>query len=152
MLNNEIKIYNDYNIKFKKTKNMKKEYLFLIFIVIILYLLYLILDYKYKEYKINNHIEFIEKNNEKMKENIADNKEILEYINTKAYKNKVLKEEQSMKNKGEVVIFITNEDEYNKFSKNEISDTKPVVENKKLQDGMEIYEKWMYFLFKKDIR
>lgn len=131
---------------------MKKEYLFLIFIVIILYLMYLILDYKYKEYKINMHIEFIEKNNEKMKQEITNNKEILEYINTKAYKNKVLKEEQSMRNKWESVIFITNEDDYNKFSKNEISDIKPVEETKKIQDSMEIYEKWIYFLFKKDIR
>lgn len=131
---------------------MKKEYLFLIFIVIILYLLYLILDYKYKEYKINNHIELIEINNEKMKKEIINNKEILEYINTKAYKNKVLKEEQSMRNKGEVAIFITNEDNYNKFSKSEIVDIKPITEDKKIQDSMNITEKWIYFLFKKDIR
>jgi hypothetical protein len=63
-----------------------------------------------------------------------------------------LKEEQSMKNKWESVIFITNEDDYNKFSKNEISDVKPTWETKKIQDNMEIYEKWIYFLFKKDIR
>jgi cell division protein FtsL len=78
---------------------MKKEYLFLVLIVVILYLIYLIIDYKYKEYKINTHIEYIEKSNEKMKQLISENKDILEYINTKAYKNKVLKEEQSMKNK-----------------------------------------------------
>lgn len=131
---------------------MKKEYLFLIFIVIILYLMYLILDYKYKEYKINMHIEYIEKNNEKMRQLIFKDKETLEYINTKAYKNKVLKEEQSMKNKWESVIFITNEDDYNKFSKSEISEIKPIIEVKKIQDSMEIYEKWIYFLFKKDIR
>jgi hypothetical protein len=57
-----------------------------------------------------------------------------------------------MKNKWESVIFITNEDNYNKFSKNEISDIQPIKETKKIQDGMEIYEKWIYFLFKKDIR
>jgi cell division protein FtsL len=78
---------------------MKKEYLFLVLIVVILYLIYLIIDYKYKEYKINTHIEYIEKSNEKMKQLISENKDILEYISTKAYKNKVLKEEQSMKNK-----------------------------------------------------
>lgn len=131
---------------------MKKEYLFLVLIVVILYLIYLIIDYKYKEYKINTHIEYIEKSNEKMKQLISENKDILEYISTKAYKNKVLKEEQSMKNKWESVIFITNEDNYNKFSKNEISDIQPIKETKKIQDGMEIYEKWIYFLFKKDIR
>lgn len=131
---------------------MKKEYLFLVFIIIILYLLYLTLDYKYKEYKINNHIEFIDENNKKMKDEINNNKEILEYINTNAYKNKVLKEEQSMRNKWEVIIFIINEDKYNKFSKDEIIETKDIVEKKELQDSMEIYEKWIYFLFKRDIR
>lgn len=133
---------------------MKKEqYIFLIIIAIILYLLYLIVEYKYKEYKINNHIEIIQNNNDKMTNNIKEYKEQLEYINTKAYKNKVLKEEQSMKNKGEVVIFITNEDKYNKFSKEEISTITPEVkQEKKIQDSMSIFEKWMYFLFKKDIR
>jgi hypothetical protein len=57
-----------------------------------------------------------------------------------------------MKNKWESVIFITNEDNYNKFSKNEISDIQSIKETKQIQDGMEIYEKWIYFLFKKDIR
>ncbi|MGE4443699.1 MAG: hypothetical protein AB7E37_01740 [Candidatus Altimarinota bacterium] len=133
---------------------MKKEqYIFLILIAIILYLLYLIIDYKYKEYKINNHIEVIENNNTKMTENITYYKDQLEYINTKAYKNKVLKEEQSMKNKGEVVIFITNEDKYNRFSKDEASESTPVVQpERKIQDSMDIFEKWMYFLFNKDIR
>lgn len=134
---------------------MKKEqYVFLILIVVIVYLLYLILDYKYKEYKINSHIEIIQNTNEKMTKQIADNKEKLEYINTKAYKNKVLKEEQAMKNKAEVVIFITNEDKYNKFSKENVEEI-PTTVNKqeiKIQDTMEVKEKWIYFLFKKDIR
>lgn len=133
---------------------MKKEqYIFLILITIILYLLYLIIEYKYKEYKINNHIEVIQSNNDKMINNIKEYKEELEYINTKAYKNKILKEEQSMKNKGEIVIFITNEDKYNKFSKEEITEIIPEKKDeKKIQDSMNIFEKWMYFLFKKDIR
>lgn len=133
---------------------MKKEqYIFLILIVVILYLLYLIIEYKYKEYKINHHIELIEKNNRKMSENITYNKEQLEYINTKAYKNKVLKEEQSMKNKGEIVIFITNEDKFNKFSWENIPTfTSNIIPERKIQDGMDTFEKWMYFLFKKDIR
>ncbi len=133
---------------------MKKEqYVFLILIVIILYLLHLIIQYKYKEYKINSHIEVIEEGNIAMSENIKFSKEQLEYISTKAYKNKVLKEEQSMKNKGEMVIFITNEDKYNRFSKDEINTITPIAQpEKKIQDSMDIFEKWAYFLFKKDIR
>lgn len=133
---------------------MKKEqYIFLILIWIILYLLYLIIDHKYKEYKINSHINIIQDNNTNMDTTIDSYKEKLEYISTKAYKNKILKEEQSMKNKGESVIFITNEDKYNTFSK-EPEPTIPqvVVPQSKIQDGMTIFEKWIYFLFQKDIR
>jgi cell division protein FtsL len=78
---------------------MRKTYIFLIMIVIILYLSYLIVSYKYKEYKINNHIEYIEEENKKTSTEINNNKDSLEYLNTNAYKNKVLKEEQAMKNK-----------------------------------------------------
>jgi cell division protein FtsL len=78
---------------------MRKTYIFLIMIVIILYLSYLIVSYKYKEYKINNHIEYIEEENKKIGKEINNNKDSLEYLNTNAYKNKVLKEEQAMKNK-----------------------------------------------------
>lgn len=132
---------------------MKKEYIFLIFIVIILYLLYLIVDYKYKEYKVNVYIDYIENINKKIAYSTQKNKETLEYINTRAYKNKVLKEEQSMKNKWETVIFITNEDKYNKYTKPDNNiDIKSIIQEKKIQDNMNIYEKWVYFLFKKDIR
>ena len=131
----------------------KEQTIFLVLITVILYLLYLIIDYKYKEYKINNHIEVIENNNTKMTQEIVSYKQNLDYINTKAYKNKVLKEEQSMKNKGEKVIFITNEEKYNTFSLQTTSEETPVVQvEKKIQDSMDIYEKWIYFLFKKDIR
>jgi len=51
-----------------------------------------------------------------------------------------------------VVIIITNEDKYNKFSKEEVVSIKPINAEKKIQDGMSINEKWMYFLFKKDVR
>lgn len=152
-MNNENKIYNDYNINFKKTNNMKKEYIFLVLIFIILYLLYLILDYKYKEYKINSHINFITINNDVMKKDININKDILEHIDTNAYKEKTAKEELALMNKWEKVIYITNEADFNKFSKNEVEDVwqEPKIE-KNVQDNMEIFEKWMYFLFKKDVR
>ncbi len=131
----------------------KQQYVFLILIALILYFLYLIIQYKYKEYKINAHITVVENTNSKISENIKNNKQQLEYINTKAYKNKILKEEQSMKNKAEVVIFITNEDKYNKFSNdNFVTETIAPIKEKQVQDNMEIFEKWIYFLFKKDIR
>lgn len=132
---------------------MKRPYIFVVMIVIILYLSYLIVSYKYREFKINNHIEYIEKENEKISKEIKINKDSLEYLNTNAYKNKVLKEEQALKNKWEVVVFITNEAEYDVFTKTwSISDIKNDYKEKNIYDGMDIWQKWIYFIFKKDVR
>lgn len=133
---------------------MKKEYIFLVQIAIILYLLYLIIGYKYKEYLISNYIESTTIENQKQRAEIQKTKEMLEYIDTKAFKNKILKEEQALKNKGEVIINITNEDKFNTYSKeeNNIENKKVVIEKKRIQDSMSVFEKWMYFLFQKDIR
>jgi hypothetical protein len=57
------------------------------------YILYLIIDYKYKEYKINSHIEYIRTLNNTIKKQINTAKEIIEYKKSKAYKNKILKQD-----------------------------------------------------------
>ncbi len=133
---------------------MKRQYLFLLLVCVILYLSYLIVSYKYKEYQINTRIWFLEETNETLAQEIRKNKETLEYFNTKAYKNKVLKKEQSMKNKWEKVIFITNEEIFQTFTQEEvvlsfesIQDIQPNI-----YDSMTNYQKWMYFLFQTDIR
>lgn len=133
---------------------MKRPYIFLIMIFIILYLSYLIVNYKYKEFKINNHIEFIENENKKISQEIKESKESLDYLNSNAYKNKILKEEQALKNKWENVIFITNENDYNTYVKKEetVENNAKLYEEKQIYDSMEINEKWIYFIFKKDIR
>jgi hypothetical protein len=78
---------------------MKKQYIFLIMISIILYILYLILSFTYKEYKINSHIEYISSLNKNIKEKINIAEKIITYKSSLAYKNKILKEQQSFKNK-----------------------------------------------------
>jgi hypothetical protein len=78
---------------------MKKQYVFLGMIIIILYIFYLILSKSYYEYKINSHIDSINAINNEIKNDILKAKEIIEYKSSKAYKNKILKEQQSFKNK-----------------------------------------------------
>ena len=134
---------------------MKKQYIFFVLIIVMLYLMYLIISYKYKEYLINSNIEYLNKENKLISRHIDDYKENLDYLNTESYKNKVLKEEQWMKNKWEKVIYITSEVEYSKFiktneKKNEEQNNE--VSEKKIYDNMTNLEKWIYFIFKKDIR
>ena len=135
---------------------IQKRYTFIILIVVILYILYSIVEYKYKEYKINSHIEYISALNKEIKANIIKAKDIIEYKKSSAFKNKVLKEEQWLKNKWESVIYLTSEDNYNKYTKSiKKEESAPIKEKEEEEDityAMSIYQKWIYFLFKKDLR
>jgi len=136
---------------------MKKQYIFLIMIVITLYILYLIWGFKYREYKINSHIDYITSLNKEIEWKIKIANELIEYKTSNAYKNKILKEQQWFKNRWEKVIYLTSEDKYNKFTQ-EIEQYRESVqeviniENNNNTDTkeMEIYQKWIYFLFKKE--
>ena len=139
---------------------MKKQYIFLILILIALYIFYLIGSYKYKEYKINSTLEYLSIQNEKIAEKNLIAESIIEYKTTKAYRNKILKEQQGLKNKWEKVVYLTTEKNFNKYSQKS-DDIKE--ENKQKEENlfisweeaitktMTIYEKRMYFLFKKEI-
>lgn len=134
---------------------MRKQYIFFVLIVVMLYLMYLIVSYKYKEYLINSNIEYLNIENTKISSHIDNYKRTLDYLNTESYKNKVLKEEQGMKNKWEKVVYITSESQYTKFIKTtekQVADTDEEATQTNIYDNMTNFEKWIYFIFKKDIR
>lgn len=147
-------MWNSYTILykiFKKPNNMKKQYIFLIMIWIILYILFLIVSFTYKEYKINSHIDYISSLNKNNKTKIVEARKIIKYKSSKAYRNKILKEQQSFKNKWEVVVYLTTEKIYNKFTTEEVPEEKNIVIIKDLKlDNMNIFEKWLYLIFKKE--
>lgn len=138
---------------------MKKQYIFLIIISIILYISYLILSFTYKEYKINEHIEFIKTINETIKEKITISEKIIRYKSSLAYKNKILKEQQSFKNKWEKVVYLTTENIYNKFTTEKPKKEEELIEKVKVEaqqeeqhkvEEMSIYEKWINLIYKKN--
>lgn len=135
---------------------MKKQYIFLSLIFITLYIFYLIGNYKYKEYKINSTIEYLANENEKIAEKIEIAESIIEYKNTKAYRNKVLKEQQGLKNKWEKVVYLTTEKTFNTYAQQEWNKEEENKEEvfyisweESLLNTMTIYEKRIYFLFEK---
>lgn len=134
---------------------MKKEYVFVLLIIIMLYMIYIIINYKYNEYIVNSRIELLATNNEKIKYRIKDKIKDIEYKNTKAYKNKKLKENQWLKNKAENVVFLIAEDKYDKYTKDNLQKENPILqisqENSNI-NSMTIIEKWIYLILKKDIR
>jgi len=137
---------------------IKKHYTYVIFFIILVmfYILYSIIDYKYKEYKINSHIEYIQNLNDTIKKQIQTAQEIIEYKKSKPYRNKILKQDLWFKNKWEKVVSLITEDKYNKYTKKTTSQLidENVIADKKddITYSMSNYEKWIYFLFKKDIR
>lgn len=135
---------------------MKKEYIFVVLIFIMLYMVYLVLSYKYTEYKINSNIQYLSDLKQEFSEKIEEAEDIIEYTNTKAYKNKILKQHQSKKNKWEQVVNLISEQRYEKYTRNqEIGITRieaPLTNEQTLISTMTIYQRWNYFLFGTDTR
>lgn len=120
-----------------------------------LYIIYSIIDYKYKDYKISSHIKYIEELNSEISDGIDYAKELIEYKKSNAYINKMLKQDQNYKNEDEVVIYLTTEEKYNKYTNQvEIKQkVKEIVNDEyNITKWMTIYQKWIYFIFQKDIR
>lgn len=134
-----------------------KKYIFILMIMIIIYLLIYILNYKYKEYQVNKYISNKIILNKKIREKILLAEKIIKYKKSKAYGNKVLKQQKWLKWVWEKVIYLTPEKEYNKYTKNIINIDSISIDNNMVRlnnitKSMNIYQKWVYFLFKIDIR
>lgn len=132
---------------------MKKQYVFIIMIIIIFYISFNIINFTIKEYQINTNIEYIKNLSLEVKNKIASAKNIIEYKTSKAYKNKILKEQQSFKNIWEEVIYFTTEKDFNKYTKiEEIKKEEKIISEDNLEiniKDLSIYERWKYYLFNK---
>lgn len=123
-----------------------------------LYLIYLVLSYKYTEYKIVKYVEELSQVNIEFAAQIKHTKQVLENKSTKAYKNKILKSDRSTKNKWEEVVYLIEEEIYNKYTQTPSSSsnipvaTQSLLDEESLLSTMTIYQKWIYLIFKKDIR
>lgn len=128
---------------------MNKQYVFLTMITVILYILYLILSFSIEEYEIDKHITKIENFIEDTQQYNKKALWIIEYKQSSAYKNMILKEEQWLKNKWEKVVYLTTQENYNKYTQ-EVSFEKTQedieVKTYKPTDNMSIQEKWIHFL------
>lgn len=134
---------------------MKREYIFIGLIIVMLYMTYIIMNYKYKEYKINSHIELLAELNTDISNNIKKAEKLIDYKSTKAYRNKILKEQQNLRNKGEKVVNLIDEEQYNKYT-DQIPDiieyTTVDVPEENIVKTMNIKQKWIYLLFREDTR
>jgi hypothetical protein len=120
--------------------------------------MYLVVSYKYTEYKIYKYTQELWEINKEFSEKIEYAKEILENKNTKAYKNKVIKSQLLLRSKWEEVIFLITEKKYNSYTsaaddtKNDSPLPQNLLDEKSLISTMTIFQKWVYFIFWKDVR
>ena len=132
---------------------MNKQYEFLTMISVILYILYLILSFSLKEYEIDKHITKIENFIEETQIYNQQALSTIEYKQSSAYKNMILKEEQWLKNRWEKVVYLTTQENYNKYTQDvsfEKTQEEIEIRTYKPTDNMSIQEKWKHFL-KNDI-
>lgn len=132
---------------------MNKQYIFLTMIGIMLYILYLIVTFSIEEYKVSSNIKELENFIIETTKYNKDALETIEYKQSKAYKNMILKEQQSLKNKWEKVIYLTTQQNYNKYTTEidlvEEVNNKHIPKKYNITDNMNIPEKWIYYIFKK---
>lgn len=134
---------------------MKKQYIFIFMIAVLFYMLFLVFSYKYKEYKINSYIEEIWKLNQEIRDSINETEELIDYKSTKAYKNKLLKQERWMKWRNEKVMYLTEEKKYKKFTNPDFVENyqKTIVKQIEIENDelswKSNFQKWIYFIFKK---
>ena len=91
--------------------------------------------------------------NNDISKNIEIATELINYKSSNAYKNKILKWELWYKNTWESVIYLTTENNYNKYTKNTDEELikKDLIEIDENNDELTIFQKWIKFIFKKDL-
>jgi len=90
----------------------------------------------------------------KLEKKISKWMEQIEYIWTTAYQVKIIKSEDQRKFKWETVEYFMHEKTFNKYKTVKVKSVKKQKKNIKkwIIFWMTNFEKWMYFLFNKDIR
>ena len=139
---------------------MKKQYALVLLIIIFLYLLFLVGSYTYNDYRISLYIEDMRETNNTLLGTIWETERELEQKMTLAHKNKVLKTEQWLKNRGEEVLFLISEERYRMFTQEqgieiesqERTISERIWDTENLISTMTNYERWIFFLFGRDIR
>jgi len=89
--------------------------------------------------------------NIELRSNIKETRQLIDYKSSKAYKNKILKQQEWLKSKWETVLYITTESDFNKYTapyKLEISDFEQQEVDAELE-WLTNLEKWERYLFGK---
>lgn len=133
---------------------MRKKYQYILFtlIIIIVYELYLIFSFKYIDIQKDSIIVSTQKEIELRQKDLAGRKKYFDYVNSLAYKDKVIKTSQNKKNPGEEVVFVVTKEDADLYKKIDVE--KQIYQQNETRwptYNMPNRQKWMYFIFKVDL-
>jgi hypothetical protein len=120
---------------------------------VVVYLIYLIVLYKYRDFQVSSYIDTLLHENRQLEQDIQDRKDYLAHINTNAFLDKVAKTSQNRKNPGEQVVFFVSKDDVETYKKIDVE--KQMIGPEKVvspTQGMSNAEKWIYHIFRVDMR
>ena len=133
---------------------MRKKYqsILLTLIIIIVYELYLIFSFKYIDIQKDSIIVSNQKEIELRQKDLAGKKKYFDYVNSLAYKDKVIKTSQNKKNPGEEVVFVVTKEDADLYKKIDVE--KQIYQQNETRwptYNMSNWQKWIYFIFKVDL-
>lgn len=133
---------------------MRKKYQYILFtlIIIIVYELYLIFSFKYIDIQKDSIIVSNQKEIELRQKDLAGKKKYFDYVNSLAYKDKVIKTSQNKKNPGEEVVFVVTKEDADLYKKIDVE--KQIYQQNETRwptYNMPNRQKWIYYIFKIDL-
>ncbi|MCK9272375.1 hypothetical protein M0P65_02400 [Candidatus Gracilibacteria bacterium] len=133
---------------------MRKKYQYILFtlIIIIVYELYLIFSFKYIDIQKDSIIVLTQKEIEQRQKDLAQKKKYFDYVNSQAYKDKVIKTSQNKKNPGEEVVFVVTKEDADLYKKIDVD--KQIYQQNEAKSptyNMSNRQKWIYYIFKVDL-
>ena len=133
---------------------MRKKYQYILFtlIIIIVYELYLIFSFKYIDIQKDSIIVLTQKEIEQRQKDLAQKKKYFDYVNSQAYKDKVIKTSQNKKNPWEEVVFVVTKEDADLYKKIDVD--KQIYQQNEAKSptyNMSNRQKWIYYIFKVDL-
>jgi len=133
---------------------MRKKYQYILFtlIIIIVYELYLIFSFKYIDIQKDSIIVSTQKEIAQRQKDLAQKKKYFDYVNSLAYKDKVIKTSQNKKNPWEEVVFIVTKEDADLYKKIDVD--KQIYQQNEVRGptyNMSNWQKWIYYIFKVDL-
>ncbi|EKD65793.1 MAG: hypothetical protein ACD_49C00085G0008 [uncultured bacterium (gcode 4)] len=130
---------------------MRKKYQYILFtlIIVIVYELYLIFSFKYIDIQKDSIIVSTQKEIAQRQKDLAQKKKYFDYVNSLAYKDKVIKTSQNKKNPWEEVVFVVTKEDADLYKKIDVE--KQIYqqnEARSLTYNMSNWQKWVYYIFR----